>query len=67
MEEEELEASILQNFLLMQADKHGHHLLAKLPAILASGTDQDSKVGSVRRWYTMFQNSCIADYSDSVI
>ena len=30
---EQVEASILQNFLLMQADKHGHHLLAGLPAI----------------------------------
>jgi len=31
--DEQVEASILQNFLLMQADKHGHHLLAGLPAI----------------------------------
>lgn len=34
--EEQLEAAILQNFLLVQADKHGHHLLASLPTIAAS-------------------------------
>ena len=30
---EQFEAAILQNFLLVQADKHGHHLLAALPGI----------------------------------
>ena len=31
--EEQLEAAILQNFWLVQADKHGQHLLASLPTI----------------------------------
>ena len=30
---EQFEAAILQNFLLVQADKHGHQLLAALPGI----------------------------------
>jgi hypothetical protein len=37
MEEQQLEAMILRNFLLVQADKHGHHLLASLPTIAGEG------------------------------
>ena len=33
MAAEQFEAAILQNFLLVQADKHGHQLLAALPGI----------------------------------
>jgi hypothetical protein len=33
MDEQQLEAMILRNFLLVQADKHGHQLLAALPTI----------------------------------
>ncbi len=32
-QQQQLEAMILRNFLLVQADKHGHHLLASLPSI----------------------------------
>ncbi len=37
-QQQQLEAMILRNFLLVQADKHGHHLLASLPSIAGGDT-----------------------------
>jgi hypothetical protein len=37
-QQQQLEAMILRNFLLVQADKHGHHLLASLPRIAGGDT-----------------------------
>ena len=38
MDEQQLEAMILRNFLLVQADKHGYQLLAALPSIAGGDT-----------------------------